>query len=149
MTELQKQRLQWVDVLRGIAILFMIPANLSTLWEASHPMWFRLMGSFAAPTFILLSTAMVSFNSAKHSFKYYIERGFIILSVGILIDIALWKMLPFMSYDVLYFIGLSLPIAYLVRNLSSKLLLTIGFVILLLTPLLENYFGYHEKDQKW
>ena len=54
MTELQKQRLQWVDVLRGIAILFMIPANLSTLWEASHPMWFRLMGSFAAPTFILL-----------------------------------------------------------------------------------------------
>lgn len=146
MTNTQQNRLLWIDILRGIAIIFMVPANLSTLWDASHPMWFRLVGSFAAPSFILLSTAMVCFNSAKHSLSYYLERGAIILSVGVLIDLLLWKIMPFTSYDILYFIGISLPIAYLCRQVSSKTLILLAIIFFVLAPLAQNTFGYHEQS---
>ncbi len=146
MTDIKPNRLLWIDILRGLAILFMVPANLSTLWDASHPMWFRLVGSFAAPSFILLSTAMVCFNSGRHSLKYYIERGIMILLVGMMIDMFLWKIMPFTSYDILYFIGLSLPIAYLFRNVPSKTLLLLTIIFFIMAPVAQQIFGYHEKS---
>ena len=56
-----------VDALRGLAIATMVAANLASLvLPEPHPFWFRLYGSFAAPTFILLSGMMVSLTWRRH-----------------------------------------------------------------------------------
>lgn len=46
-------RISWIDVLRGVAIILMMPANLSIFWSAPHPLWFRVLASYAAPIFIM------------------------------------------------------------------------------------------------
>src|SRR3954467_8108237 len=100
-----------IDILRGMAIFAMIAANMAAHNLAEpHPFIFRLYGSFAAPTFILLAGMMVSYTAIlkKHYFKYYLIRGLGILLVASLIDYFLWDTIPFSTFDVLYIIGLSL-----------------------------------------
>ena len=43
----------------GIAIMLMIPANLSPYYAEPHAMWYRFVSSLAAPMFIFLSAGMV------------------------------------------------------------------------------------------
>jgi uncharacterized membrane protein len=44
---------------------------------------------------------------------HFLTRGASILLVGVLIDVFIWGIIPFMTMDVLYLVGFSLPIAYL------------------------------------
>jgi uncharacterized membrane protein len=138
-------RIAWIDILRGIAILLMIPANYSPLWTEPHPLWFRFLASLAAPTFILLSSAMTLLNAHKHSFKYYLQRGTIIIGYGVAVDLLVWNVWPFTSFDVLYLIGFSLPIMYLCYRFKNLSLIVFSAVIFITTPLLQHYFGYHNE----
>src|SRR4051812_37681601 len=104
-----------VDILRGVAITTMVAANAAPgLLIEPHPMYFRLYGTFAAAIFTFLSGVMVSLGEASknYGFNHYLLRGFLILMVGCLLDIIVWQKLPFISFDILYLIGLSTPIAY-------------------------------------
>ena len=76
-------RIIWVDFLRGIAIMLMIPANLSPYYAEPHAMWYRFMSSLAAPMFISLSAGMVVLNSEKHHFDYYLMRGAAVMLIGV------------------------------------------------------------------
>lgn len=136
-------RVHWIDVLRGIAILLMIPANLSFLWGESHPLWFRLGASYAAPIFIMLSTGMLVLNTSKNTLSYALERGALIIGFGVFMDICVWRTFPFVSFDVLYIIGIALPIIYLAYRFSEKGLIITSIIIFLLTPILQFYIGYH------
>lgn len=136
-------RISWIDILRGIAIILMIPANLSLLWSQPHPLWFRILASFAAPIFIMLSTGMVILNANKYHLKHFFQRGLIIIGFAICMDICIWKIFPFVTYDVLYLIGFALPIIYLARHFSITKLVILGTIIFILTPLLQQLFGYH------
>lgn len=136
-------RIPWIDILRGIAITIMIPANLSTLWIEAHPMWFRIVASYAAPIFIMLSTGMVILTRNQHGFSYFLNRGLTIIGFAVLIDIVVWKIFPFVTYDVLYLIGISIPIIYLMRHLNNMKLFVVGAFIIVLTPLLQHFIGYH------
>ncbi len=60
-----------------------------------------------------------------------------------MIKFLLWRILPFTSFDVLYVIGLSLPLIYLLRRVDARELLYIGIIIFLATYVLQVYFGYH------
>lgn len=138
------RHITWIDVLRGIAILIMIPANLSPWLGEPHALWYRLMASYAAPTFIMVSAGMIVLNSYKHNLRYYLSRGGLIIGFGALADIGLHWLLPFTSVDVLYLIGVALPVTFLAQRYSSRQLLTIGvpfFVIMSL--LLQKLLGYH------
>ena len=136
-------RIAWLDVLRGIAIILMIPANLSLLWTEAHPLWFRIVASYAAPIFIMLSTGMVVLNANKYDFKHFFQRGLIIIGFAILMDICIWKIFPFVTYDVLYLIGFALPVIYLIRHFSIAKLALLGTSIFMLTPYLQHIAGYH------
>lgn len=139
----QQKRLPWIDALRGLAIILMVPANLSPYFTEPHPMWFRILGSFAAPTFIMLSAGMVVLTGDRHDERYYLKRGAIIIGVGMLLDILLWQIFPWTSFDVLYPIGLSLPLIYLLRRVDARELLYISVIIFLATYVLQAFFGYH------
>jgi uncharacterized membrane protein len=139
----QNTRLPWIDALRGLAIVLMVPANLAPYFGEPHPMWFRILGSFAAPTFIMLSAGMVILTGERHSFSYYLKRGGIIVGVGVALDTLLWGILPFTSFDVLYVIGLSLPLIYLLRRIESRELLYLASIVFLATYVLQAFTGYH------
>jgi len=134
-----------VDVVRGLAIFIMLPANMAALIYAEpHALWFRIFSSFAAPTFVFVSGMMVAFGgtSGKHGLKSYLLRGGLLLIVAALVDVLIWKLIPFYSYDVLYLIGLSCPLAFLFTKLDRSWQLGLLGLILLATPLLQLFFGY-------
>ena len=138
-------RIVWVDFLRGIAIMLMIPANLSPYYAEPHAMWYRFMSSLAAPMFICLSAGMVILNSQKHPIGYYLTRGAAVILIGVFLDTLLWGILPFASVDVLYVIGLSLPLMYLARRQKTGVLLASAGILMLGGPLLQTFVGYNEK----
>ena len=134
-----------IDILRGLSIFTMVAANMAASVLASpHPIWFRLYGSFAAPLFILISGMMVVFtaHTKGHGLKYFLLRGIMIITVGALIDVLIWKIYPFTTVDVLYLIGISLPLAFLFRRLDTLPRWIIVISIFLITPLLQIILGY-------
>src|SRR4030095_1756200 len=134
-----------VDVLRGLAIFTMICANLAPKVLAEpHPFYLRLYGSFAAPLFICLSGMMAIRSSAStgHGLRWFLLRGFLLILPGALIDLFVFRIYPFMTIDVLYLIGISLPLIYLFSRLSEPLRWGLIVLVFLLGPLLQDRFGY-------
>ena len=139
------ERDKTIDILRGLAIFTMIAANMIPgLLMDTPSILFRLYGSFAAPIFIFLSGMMVSFTITKknHSAQYFITRTIILLLIGAAIDLLITGIYPFITFDVLYLIGASTFLTFLFKKLriSSQYILVI--IIFVLTPLLQNIFGY-------
>ncbi len=134
-----------IDILRGLAIFTMVAANMAPyVLIEPHPFWFRFYGSFAAPLFILISGMMVALTTLTkgHDFKYFLVRGILIVTVGALIDVLMWNFYPFTTVDVLYLIGVSLPIAHLFLRLNNSYQWLIVIIIFLFTPVLQNVLGY-------
>jgi uncharacterized membrane protein len=134
-----------IDILRGLAIFTMVAANMAgPVLVEPHPFLFRFYGSFAAPLFILISGMMVALTTQTkgHDLKYFLVRGMLIIAVGAFIDMLIWKIYPFTTVDVLYLIGISLPLAYLFQRLNTRYQCLIVISIFILTPFLQNIFGY-------
>lgn len=140
-----KQRDNTIDILRGLAIFTMVAANMSAENYADpHPYWFRIFGSFAAPTFVFLAGLMISYTSfhKAHPFGYYLKRGIAIICIAACIDMLLWDAVPCSTFDVLYIIGLSLPIGKLFYSLNKVAQFSIIAILFALTPILQSRFGY-------
>ena len=141
-----------IDIIRGIAIFTMVAANMAAhSFIAPHPFIFRLYGTFAAPIFIFLSGMMVGYahHLKKYKFNYYLVRGGLILLVGVLLDVICWRTLPFTTVDVLYLIGISMPLAGLFVRMNDKIKPFIIILIFALTPLLQKIFGYTDYPSEW
>lgn len=134
-----------IDITRGLAIFMMIAANtLPYLLMTPVPFAVRLYGSFAAPIFIALAGMMVALTKNRHNFGYFLDRGAVIVLIAVLIDVFLWSGYPFVGMDVLYLIGISLPLTYLFLNLDERLRWAAIAAIFLLTPVLQSVIGYRE-----
>ena len=130
-----------------MAIFAMIAANMAAhSYAEPHPFLFRLFGSFAAPTFVFLSGLMIPFNAQKkqYNFFYFLLRGVATIVVGATLDYFCWDTIPLCTFDVLYVIGLSLPIVFLVQKLNKYLHLILALSFFVATPFLQFYFGYSE-----
>jgi uncharacterized membrane protein len=138
-----------IDILRGIAIFTMVAANLSAslLQSVDKTLLFRLYGTFAAPLFIMLAGMMVVVTAAKHaSFLHFLKRGGLIAAFGCLLDVLVWHIYPFLSYDVLYLIGFCIPAVYLLSKyctISTRI--SIIILLIALTPVLQTQFNYREE----
>lgn len=134
-----------IDLLRGLAIFTMIAANMAahSLVEP-HSLFMRLYGSLAAPLFIFLSGMMVIYtmNARAHGPGYYLKRGGMVILVAALMDIFLWGTVPATTFDVLYVIGLGMPVIWLVQHLHRTVQLVLILLIFLLTPVLQYTLGY-------
>jgi uncharacterized membrane protein len=134
-----------VDLLRGLAIAIMVAANLIPfLLVPPAPFWLRVIASVAAPLFIFLSGMMValSFHLKKHTFSYFLFRGGFVVLLGALLDLLARGTVPFLDFDVLYLIGISLPLAYLFLYLSLRKRMLVFLSIIVVTPLAQAFFGY-------
>jgi uncharacterized membrane protein len=92
----------------------------------------------------MLSAGMVMMRGEKHNLAYYLKRGGIVIGVGILLDTLLWRIFPFTSFDVLYPIGLAMPLLYLLRHSDRREVLYISIIIILATYVLQALFGYND-----
>lgn len=136
-------RIQHIDVLRAIAILLMFYAHLVPhyvdIGEEVH-FFERLLSSLAAPIFLFL----VGYNfSPSISLKKQMKRVIVILIYACLIDMFIWGIYPFYSFDVLYTIGLSLVFLQLISRgtIAFKIAL---LLILLVIMLLIWKFNFYE-----
>ncbi|MFN5181456.1 MAG: heparan-alpha-glucosaminide N-acetyltransferase domain-containing protein [Bacteroidota bacterium] len=140
-----KSRNLSIDATRGLAIFTMIAANMAAYNLAEpHPFIFRLYGSFAAPSFVFLSGILVPYiqKALNRNFLYFTKRGIATIVVAGLIDVFIWKLFPFSSFDVLYIIGISLIINYIFCKINSWLHLIISLLFFITSPFLQIYFGY-------
>lgn len=134
-----------IDIVRGISIFTMVAANMvPKLLKGTPPYILRLYGSFAAPTFIFLSGMMVSYKmvKSKNSCLYFCKRTAILLVTAALIDIFVTGIYPFMTFDVLYLIGISMILTFLFKKLNIGFQLMLVTAVFVLTPLLQNAMGY-------
>jgi uncharacterized membrane protein len=142
----EKTRDTGIDVMRGIAVFTMVSANLAgSVLAEPHPLWLRFFGTFAAPFFVMLSGMMVASGASGKGYglTHYLVRGALVMAMGVLIDvIIIWRIAPFMTVDVLYLIGLSLPIAYLFGKLPLSLKVVVILAIIGVTPYLVSMLGY-------
>ena len=135
-----------IDILRGLAIVLMIMANLTpALFLPPAPGWFRFLSSLAAPLFVIAAGTMVALSRTGkgRSFEYIALRGGLVILVAALLQLLMLQFIPFLDMDVLYLIGLSLPVAWLYLGLPERKRWIIIAAILLLTPVLWAGFGYN------
>jgi len=136
-----------VDLIRGIAIALMVVANtVPYLLSLPVPFWIRLTSSLAAPLFILLSGMMVALSRTKkqYALRYFLIRGGLVILIAAGLEAVVWRLFPFLDMDVLFLIGLSLPLAYLFLGLDRKIRWGILGAIFCATPIFQFAFGYPE-----
>lgn len=132
-----------IDALRGIAIVTMLASNLAApCLRAPHPMWLRIVGSLAAPTFVLLAGMMTAFGTRPAPLLRLLKRAVLLLALGAAIDVACWKIAPFETFDVLYLLGLALPLVGLCTYLRPAWHWALALAVLAATPVLHRAVGY-------
>jgi uncharacterized membrane protein len=134
-----------VDLLRGIAIVLMVGANtVPYLLLPPVPFAIRVLSSLAAPLFILLSGMMVALSRTRKQYplSYFLIRGGLVILIAALLEAAVWGIVPFIDMDVLFLIGISLPLVYLFLPLKRPVRWGIIAGIFCVTPLVQLVFGY-------
>lgn len=99
-----------LDLIKGIAVLVMIFANTSVYFFNFIDFNFiRLICSFAAPVFLILTGYFTQLNLLKNDINksILVRRSLQILCLGAFIDIVFWGTIPFITYDILYLIAFS------------------------------------------
>jgi len=151
--ETKSERDATYDVLRGIAILTMLCANVIgyVSLPGAHPLWIRFYGSFAAPLFITISglVATLGVKNHRHGFGYFVTRGLLIVLTGAVIDVAIWNVLPFTTYDVLYLIGFAFVLVYFFEKLSLAWKSVLILAVFAATPILQHYLGYTDYPSEY
>ncbi len=138
-------RIVTVDVLRGLAIFIMVPANMAaSVYAEPHAFWFRVVSSFAAPIFIVVAGMMIVLagNAKNNGWEHYLVRGALLVAVGAFVDAFIFNLVPLYSYDVLYLIGIACPLTYFFARFPRTLQLALIACIFLITPFLQWQFGY-------
>ena len=142
------------DVLRGLAILTMLCANVVgyVTPAAEHPLWLRIYGSFAAPLFITLAglVASLGIRSKGYGFVYFLKRGLLIIgTAALVIDVAIWRILPFTTYYVLYLIGYGFIVLFFFEKLRLPGKIAVIVLVIAATPLLQRYLGYADLPSEY
>jgi uncharacterized membrane protein len=138
-------RIATIDVLRGLAIFIMVPANMAAfVYVEPHAFWFRVLSSFAAPVFIGVAGMMIVLvaRSENYGVRHYLVRGALLLAVAVLVDVLIFNITPFYSFDVLYLIGIACPLTYFYARLPRIHQWSLVALIFLVTPILQWTFGY-------
>jgi uncharacterized membrane protein len=134
-----------IDALRGLAILLMIMANSAPHSMAEpFPLWFRFVSSLAAPLFVMLAGFMVAYTSSSRGYgiQRFLVRGALVAASGVALDLFVYGIYPATSFDILYLLAVTLPVAYLVSRWPTAVAWLLAALVFGLTPLLQGWLGY-------
>ena len=68
-------------------------------------------------------------------------RGALIVSCGIFVDVVAWQSLPFTYFDVLYLVGFSLPLVFLVSRRPRPWIALLALLVFAAPPILQTWLG--------
>jgi len=139
----KKIRYVELDIARSIAILIMIVANAAPALleqESAHPI-FRLICSLAAPLFIFISglTFRVNIDNNKNGL---LKNAFYLLASAAFVDVAIWRIMPFCTFDVLYLIAFSQIITFFIFKLSPNLRVVTFCVLAIVLVVVQQLLSY-------
>ncbi len=140
-----RKRDDTIDIIRGIAIFTMVASNLTPYaLSGGSPYWFRFYGTFAAPLFVFIAGMMIKLAGQyrQHGFWYYLIRGSAVMAVGAGIDVFVWGLVPFLTVDVLYLIGLAMPLCYLLGKLPIVLQYVNTILLFAIMPFVQEWSSY-------
>jgi uncharacterized membrane protein len=130
-----------IDFLRALAIIIMVFANTAPyIWGEDAPWVVRFMFSWAAPMFIFLAGYSSALGKSHNPGKLAL-RGVAVLAAGVFIDVFIWQLVPFVTFDVLYLLGISLIISALLP-LNIRALLLLSFFIIVAHTFVFDIFPY-------
>ena len=146
------KRYNWINVLKSLAIVLMVFSNSAAYFFSSEVnVFFRIISSLAAPLFIFIAGANLIFSNEAH-FKKFLIRGAYLFVTAACIDVLIWRIVPFATFDVLYLISFGIIICGILR-FGKSFDLAFGIIFILTSFLLQsNYrfeleeFGLFEKD---
>lgn len=134
-----------IDIVRGLAVFAMVGANMGPVLSNPHSQLFRYYGSFAAPTFVTLAGMMAAFAAIQSKIgcglSYFMKRGLFVCLMGAILD-CLEGLVPFLTVEVLYLIGFTIPISFAISSRSIKWNLVALFIIFFMTPIVQFTLGY-------
>lgn len=145
-----KKRSESVDFMRSIAIVIMIFANsFAYFLDNKSILWLRILFSLAAPLFIFLSgySFYVSF-CKKNSIGMKLKQVILLFISSVFIDVVIWDILPFQTFDVLYLIATSILINVLILIFNWKIKLIFAILIIIITPFLISKFNYQFSNEE-
>jgi uncharacterized membrane protein len=134
-------RLNSIDICKGISVVIMIIANFSR--DALNPsdiyFFHRFFSSLSAPIFFFIA-GYLSLTKEK-VLKLHIYRSLWLLATAVLIDVFVWNIIPFNNFDVLYAIALSVFLIQVINGLYKNHLV-VAMCIIVVSSLLFNLYYY-------
>lgn len=126
---MKQERNIWIDFIRSIAIIIMIIANsAAVIGNKEYSYFFRIICSLAAPLFVLLSGISFSVSSKYPSTSdTKTKSAFYLLITASCIDLFIWQIPPFNTFDVLYIIAFGIFLNIFLKH--KTLLYVLSFII--------------------
>lgn len=146
----QKERIVFLDALRGIAVLLMMEQHIGIwLWRPvgamrffNHPFFFTIngIGGLAGPLFVTIAGigATLLIQKSQNVDRTLFFRGIIIILFGYLMNILTPGWFSVGSWFILHMIGFAVMTTPLFRRLPNKILLIISVSIIIGTVILYN-----------
>ena len=126
---MKQERNIWIDFIRSIAIIIMIIANsAAVIGNKEYSYFFRIICSLAAPLFVLLSGISFSVSSKYPSTSdTKTKSALYLLITASCIDLFIWQIPPFNTFDVLYIIAFGIFLNIFLKH--KTLLYVLSFII--------------------
>jgi fucose 4-O-acetylase-like acetyltransferase len=140
----------WIDFIRSIAIIIMIIANsAAVIGNKDYSYFFRIICSLAAPLFVLLSGISFSVSSNYPSTSHTkIRSAFYLLITASCIDLFIWQIPPFNTFDVLYTIAFGIFINNFLKHKTLRYFLGFIIISICLALYLQILFPYRFEMQE-
>lgn len=149
-------RIASVDVLRGVALVFMIINHFGQTfvgggYHSPIAMSILFFGIIPAPLFYIVAGIGVVLansrfqqkgDSTKAIWTWVLSRGFLIMGLGYLFSVVMFGTIWVLDWSILQLIGLSLIIAQLTLSLPKRYRVFLPILIIVLAPFLRIWFNY-------
>jgi uncharacterized membrane protein len=151
-----EERIASVDVLRGVALVFMIINHFGQTFVGGGfhslvAMLILFFGIIPAPLFYIvagISVVLVNHRfrlknkSPKTIWRWMLSRGLLIIGLGYLFSIVMFGTIWVLDWSILQLIGLSLIAAQLSLYLPRRYRIFLPVVIIVLAPFLRIWLNY-------
>jgi uncharacterized membrane protein len=152
----QHNRVASVDILRGVALIFMVINHFGQTFvgggfHSLAAMLILFFGIIPAPLFyIVAGISIVLVNnrfqqkgaSSSSIWRWVLARGILIMGLGYLFSVVLFGTIWILDWSILQLIGLSLIVAQLTLNLPKRYRLLLPIVTIILAPFLRAWLNY-------
>ena len=148
----QAQRDPLMDGIRGLALVLMMFGHAAVNFVAPPwPLWGEMLCALA-PIFFFLIAGMMVTGSVIHRQRggtHFLKRMVFLMALGVAIDLLAWQIRPFTSCEVLYAIGVYLPLTYLALKYLKHGPLALAVLVVAATPALQTCLGYSAYPLEW